>query len=174
MPDFFYGKPYSKDDFPPDTPEKQKKLGDFFAGPAAPDATAKKVFELVEELKSQPENSSIKTWGSLGACWGGKIASLTAQEGTPFSAAAEVHPAMIDPEDAKKIGIPIAILASGDEDEEAVKGFEANCKSKKYVEIFKDQVHGWMQARAELGNPRVKEEYERGYRTLLEFYHEHL
>ena len=174
MPDFFYGQPFSKEDFPPDTPEKQKAMGEFFSGPANTDTVSKKTLELVKELGDHEEGKNVNKWASLGMCWGGKIVSLTAQKGTPFSAAAEVHPAMVDPEDAKGIAIPIAMLASGDEDKDAVKGFEASCSGKKHVETFGDQVHGWMAARADLEDQRVKEEYERGYRVLLEFYHEHL
>ena len=108
-------------------------------------------------------------------CWGGKVISLASQEGTPFSAAAEVHPAMVDPEDAKKIAIPMCMLASGDEDKEAVKKFGEECKAPgKKIETFEDQLHGWMAARADLKDERVKSEYERGYQTLLDFYHQHL
>jgi len=65
------------------------------------------------------------------------------------------------------------MLASKDEDAEAVKKFEANLTKDKYVEIFSDQIHGWMAARGDLDNPRVKEEYERGYKTVLEFFAKH-
>ena len=78
---------------------------------------------------------------------GVKIVSLTAQQGTPFKAVAEVHPAMVDPNDAKGITVPICMLASKDEDADAVKGFEKELKVKSHVETFADQVHGWMAAR---------------------------
>ena len=73
--------------------------------------------------------------------------SLTSQSGTVFSAAAEVHPAMVDPEDAKGFKIPVCMLASGDEDKEAVKGFGEALTVPKHIETFGDQVHGWMAAR---------------------------
>ena len=103
-----------------------------------------------------------------------QIVSLSAQPGTPFSAAAEVHPAMVDPSDAKGIKIPLCMLASGDEDATAVKKFGENLSVDHHVETFGDQVHGWMAARGDLENERVRKEYERGYGTLLDFYHEHL
>lgn len=71
MPDFFLGKPLPHSDFPPDTDEKKKKVGDFFAGPANPPDTAKKVPELLKEIEKQ--TTGIKKWGSLGMCWGGKV-----------------------------------------------------------------------------------------------------
>ena len=173
-PDFFLGNPLPLDVFPPDTDEKKKTIGDFFSGRGNPPDVANKVKEIVAEISGSEAGKGISKWGALGMCWGGKVISLASTEGTPFSAAAEVHPAMVDPEDAKKIAIPVAMLASGDEDEEAVKKFGEECKGGKRVEFFKDQVHGWMAARADLKDKRVKEEYERGYRTLLEFYHEYL
>lgn len=66
---------------------------------------------------------------------------MTAQSGTPFSAAAEVHPAMVDPKDAEGITVPVCMLASKDEDAEAVKNFEKNLKVASHVETFGDQIH---------------------------------
>ena len=77
----------------------------------------------------------------------GQIVSRLCCKGDLFKAAAECHPAFIDPDDAKEVKIPIAILASKDEDVEAVKAFEANLKVKNHVETFSDQPHGWMAAR---------------------------
>lgn len=73
--------------------------------------------------------------------------SLTSQEGTPFSVAAEAHPARVDPKDAKGIRIPLCMLASKDEDPEAVKAFGEALTGKKHIETYEDQVHGWMAAR---------------------------
>ncbi|MDI1485428.1 MAG: hypothetical protein OHK93_000566 [Ramalina farinacea] len=158
VPDFFYGKPMDHANYPPDTPEKQKKLGDFFAGPAAPKPTAEKVPALVKDILGLAEGKGVTKWGALGQCWGGK----------------EVHPAMVDANDAKAIKIPYAMLASKDEDAKLVKEFGDALTGPKYLETFGDQIHGWMAARADLKQDRVRQEYERGYKTLLEFYHEHL
>jgi hypothetical protein len=113
--------------------------------------------------------SGIKSWGILGVstlivlmerlflrverclrceiqyCWGGKIVSLTTSDSsTIFSAAAECHPAMVDPKDAEKIKIPLCLLASGDEPAEDVKKFEENLTTDKHVETFSDQIHGYV------------------------------
>ena len=119
-----------------------------------------------------------------------QIVSLTAQSGTPFSAAAEVHPAMVDPNDAKGIKLPLCMLASGDENAEDVEKFKQNLSGENHVETFGTQVHGWMAARydlqlisfgqmlidsrGDLKNDSVKSEYERGYGVLLDFYHKYL
>jgi dienelactone hydrolase len=159
--------------YPPDNDEKGKALGNFFSTTGAPPTTAAKIPGLVKDISAA--YPSIKTWGIVGFCWGGKIVSLTTStDSTPFKAGAECHPAMVDPSEATNIKIPLAMLASGDEPEEDVKKFEANLTGEKHVEIFKDQIHGWMAARSDLEDARVKSEYERGYKTLLEFFGKHL
>ncbi len=54
---------------------------------------------------------------------------------------------MVDPNDAKGIKIPLCMLASQDEDPDAVKNFEKELTVPSHVERFDDQVHGWMAAR---------------------------
>jgi len=147
MPDFFEGKPADISWYPPDNEEKGKKLGEFFQGPADPPKVIPRVPKLVEAINQQ--YSEIQTWAVVGYCWGGKIVNLVCQEGTPFKAAAACHPGNVDPDDAPKITVPIAILPSKDEDEKAVSGYEKNLKVPHIVEWFKDQVHGWMAARYE-------------------------
>lgn len=70
-----------------------------------------------------------------------QIVSFSCGDGTPFKAAAEVHPSMIDPNDALGIKIPIVILASGDENADDVKSFADALKVPHYCETFGDQVH---------------------------------
>lgn len=77
---------------------------------------------------------------------------------------------MVDASDAEGLSVPTMLLASKEEPEEEVKKFEDNLKVAKHVEVFKDQIHGWMAARADLNDSRVKEEYERGYKTVVEFF----
>ncbi|KAL8873529.1 MAG: hypothetical protein Q9174_001010 [Haloplaca sp. 1 TL-2023] len=174
MPDFFKGNYIAHGTFPPDTEEKKKTLGDFFAGPAEPGKNAGKVPEIVKGLQGRDEGKNVAKWGSVGMCWGGKIVSLTSQAGTPWTAAAEVHPAMVDPNDAKGFKVPVCMLASGDENPDDVEGFKKNLSVENHVETFKDQLHGWMAARGDLQNEKVKAEYERGYGTLLDFFHKYL
>ena len=108
-------------------------------------------------------------------CWGSKVVSLTVKTSSnPFAVASCVHPAMVDPEEAKDIKIPLILLASKDEPEDDVNKYVENLSGPKHSEIFKDQVHGWMAARADLKDSNVKNEYERGYKLLLEFYAKHL
>lgn len=104
-------------------------------------------------------------------CWGGKVVALSVKaDSNPFSVAASAHPAMVDAADADGIKVPMILLASKEEPKEDVKKFEDALKVPKHVEIFPDQIHGWMAARADLSDDRVKQEYERGYKTLLTFF----
>ena len=119
-------------------------MGNFFATSANPADNAKRVGPILKELQKV---SGAEKWGVLGMCWGGKIVSLTSGKDTPFVVAAEVHPAMVDPEEAKDIKIPMCMLASGEEDEETVNKFGEQLTGPKHVERFGDQVHGWMAAR---------------------------
>ena len=85
-----------------------------------------------------------------------------------FKAAAQTHPSLMDPEEAKAVTIPMAILASKDEDpavrlssserfcgrenvanqdiasSQVIEAFAGNLQHEHLVEAFSDQVHGWM------------------------------
>lgn len=94
---------------------------------------------------------------------------VTSSPENPFKAGIEAHPAMVDPKDAGNIKVPLALLASKDENPDDVKAFEANLTGPKHVETFPDQIHGWMAARSDLEDEHVKSEYKRGYQTVLRF-----
>lgn len=95
---------------------------------------------------------------------------MTSSPNNPFSIAAAPHPAMIGPADADKISVPYILIASGEEPAEAVSEFDGRLKVPHHVETFSDQVHGFMAARADLSDPKVKAEYARGYRLVLDFF----
>jgi dienelactone hydrolase len=81
---------------------------------------------------------------------------------------------MIDPADAEKITIPVCMLASKDESLSEVEAWEKALKVEKHVEVFGDQIHGWMSARSDLKDEKVKKEYERGYGIFLGFFAKYL
>lgn len=87
-----------------------------------------------------------------------------------FKIAGAVHPAMVDPAGAAKIAVPYVLLASMEEPADAIKAFQAQLRVTNHVETFDDQVHGFMAARGDLSSARVKDEYTRGYETLLKFF----
>jgi len=176
IPDFFEGEPADISWYPPQTEDAKQKLGNFFQTKAAPPATLSKIPGVVADGdKLASGNSGFSKWGILGYCWGGKVANLAVgKDNVTFKAAAQAHPAMLDPSDAKNVTVPMAVLASKDEDPEAVKGYKENLKVPNHVDTFPTQVHGWMAARADLDDPECRKEYERGYQTVLGFFHDHL
>jgi len=171
MPDFFEGKPVPMEWYPPDNKEKGEKLGEFFKTTGAPPKTVQRIPKVLKEIEGQ--SSSIKSWGIVGFCWGGKVVNLSSQSGTPFKAAAACHPAMVDPADAPGVTIPYAMLPSKGENKEDVEKWQQGVKVKNIVEWFPDQEHGFMAARGDLEDATVKKEYERAYGILLNFFHEH-
>ena len=81
---------------------------------------------------------------------------------------------MIAAGDAPGITIPYAMLPSKDESKDDVEKWEKGLKVPHLVEWFPSQIHGWMAARGDLEDEDVKKEYERGYKTLLDFFHKHM
>lgn len=76
MPDFFFGKPAGDTWYPPDTPEKQKLLGEFLSGPANPANTVAKIPLILKDLKAAAP--SVTKLAVLGMCWGGKVSFVDA------------------------------------------------------------------------------------------------
>jgi hypothetical protein len=58
------------------------------------------------------------------------------------------------------------VLPSGDEDVETVKEFEKRLPEGKYVETFKDRVHGFMASKADFENEKAHADYLKGYELL--------
>jgi len=171
MPDFFDGSPADISWYPPDTDEKGKKLGEFFQNQAAPEKTLNRIPKILDELESK---HGIKKWGVLGYCWGGKIVNLSSQEGTRFSSAVSIHPAMVDANDAPGIKIPFAMLPSGDESKADVQKWAEAVKVKNIVRWYPDQLHGFAAARGDLKDEKVRKAYEDCYKVVLDWFHDTL
>lgn len=102
------------------------------------------------------------------------MVAINARDPTLFTAAAQCHPASLDPCDAATVSIPMCILASGDEDQVDVQRYASVLTGEKHIETFGDMPHGWMSAKGDLDNERNKSEYERGYQILIEFFSRYL
>lgn len=74
MPDFFKGEPLPLSLYPPDTDEKKKIAMEFMGGTANVDKNVERLVEAVKEAKEKYE--SVKSWGTYGLCWGGKVCRL--------------------------------------------------------------------------------------------------
>ncbi|KEF59983.1 uncharacterized protein A1O9_04831 [Exophiala aquamarina CBS 119918] len=179
MPDFFHGNAVPIEWYPPDTDEKRAGVAEWFKT-ALPPLHVPKVPGII--ATAEQVFPRIRTWGVLGYCWGGKMASLLSarqqkqQQRETFKAAVQLHPGLIDPSEAAEIVIPTCMLASMDEDVIEVRNYDASLTKPKvkHIETFTDQVHGWLSARADLKNQRVRAEYERGYQIVVKFFAENL
>ncbi|KAF2099951.1 dienelactone hydrolase [Rhizodiscina lignyota] len=172
MPDWFGDGAADLAMYPPDTPEKHAYIMAYFDGPAKPEKTINQIPNLVRELKEK--NPGLTDWGIMGHCWGGKVVTILAIETSLFKAAAQCHPSLMVAEDAKNVNIPMAVLASGEEDPELMKKFAADLKAGSFLETFHDQVHGWMASKADFNDPRITVEYYRGYSLLVSFFSKHV
>jgi len=172
IPDFLKGDYADAGWFPPDTPEKQQAMGKFFGSGTLgnPQSAAENLVAFAKTLKGD----GVKKIAPVGYCWGAKIIAMTSGAETPFSAAAYCHPSLLTVEDAPKITIPTAILASQDEDTELMKNFAAALTVPKLLDTYSDSPHGWMTTRADLEDPESKAAFEKGYATVVKFLHEHL
>ena len=145
MPDYFDGDALNIAEFPPSTEEQKANMNKLVEKIMAFDKMIPRFNNSMKKLEEM--YPGVEKWAALGFCWGGKICALTSQEGTPFAAIVQSSPSRLDLSDATKCVIPMAVLASKDEDKELVQKFDENFKVKKHVEIFDSQTHGWMCAR---------------------------
>jgi len=171
MPDFFNGKPYPLDKFPPSTDQEKADFQTFWGGIANIPNTLGKLTKFGETLKA----ADVKRVGVYGFCWGGKVTVSASSDSTPFDAASIVHPAMLSVDDAAKLKIPLAMYISKDEPVDefnkineviATKPFAAKNDSKIYANMH----HGWAAARADLNNAENKKEFEDVYTKLVTFF----
>ena len=75
IPDFLKGNYACPSWFPPDTEEKQKAMGAFFGGPANPESTIQKFYELVQLKTKNEPGTKLAT---VGLCWGAKVKAHSA------------------------------------------------------------------------------------------------
>lgn len=172
IPDLFDGKPIQPEWFARDTEEKKQKIDDFMAAIRNPTPYIERIHRIFDAAVQK--FPGVERWGTIGYCWGGKLVALTSGADTKWSVGVMTSPARVDPEDAKKIAIPFATLASKGENTPETKEFHRVLAGPNTLHVFEDQVHGWMSARADLKDPKVKQEYERGYELTLDFYAQHL
>jgi len=174
VPDFFEGEPML-DSWFTGGEENDKLKAAFFAKAMDLNKHTKSLLEFTAAAKEKW--SSVESWGAFGLCWGGKIVVLTSATSTPFTASGQVHPGRMDINDAKALTIPHIVLASNGEPADVVKEYESLLVGegkKNVVETYGTMHHGWMGARAKLGEEENRKEYERGYNQLAAFFGKYL
>ncbi|KAH7340511.1 alpha/beta-hydrolase [Rhizoctonia solani] len=169
-PDFFDGKPWDNNDFPPKTDESKQKLQEFFGGVAKVEERVKNVGELADQLRAD----GAKFVGAIGFCWGAKVVTVAASTGK-IDGVASIHPAFLDVKDAENLKVPIGLFPSKDEPldeyEKIIKTISTKpFASKNAYKVYSNMHHGWAAARADLDNPENKKDYEDVYGTAVTFY----
>ncbi|CAM9559611.1 unnamed protein product, partial [Laminaria digitata] len=149
MPDFCEGKHWLVENFPP----KDKRVFELHAwfGSTGDWDTAilPKFTATVAHMK---EHKGAEVLGLAGFCWGGMISMKAAALGADggLTATACCHPAMLSPELAEKVTVPVLIMPSGEEPDHAPlkevldkKPFGDKCEYRR----FDDMHHGFCAAR---------------------------
>jgi dienelactone hydrolase len=71
VPDLFDGKPADMAWYPPTNDEQRQALSNFFQTQGSPTKAVERIPEIVGEIQSL--YPSVKSWGIVGFCWGGKV-----------------------------------------------------------------------------------------------------
>lgn len=175
MPDFFHGKPLDMSLIPPDTEEKKKTMHAFLTGPAGFPTNVAALLDV--QAAAAQHFSSVRKWGTYGLCWGGKVTVLAGAATSPFRAAATAHPGRLAVDDLTALTVPyLALLSHEDDDAETVAAYMKTLNERKdcEAEIVEGMYHGWMGARARLGEDSFQKAYAKGYEKFAAFFAKHL
>lgn len=93
---------------------------------------------------------------------------------TPFSACVQCHPGFPGASVAAEVSAPLLSLCSKDEPEKEYAHFKPELKVEHRFEHFPNMVHGWLSARGDLANVRVRAGFEEGYNMMLDWFRKHL
>lgn len=163
--DFFDGKPWPVDKFPPGP-------GDDLMGWLATfnyeTVVKPAVVQQIEKLQFQ----GVTNIHSIGFCWGGRQ-SLNLQNDGLTQFAASAHPSFLTDEDGANVKGPQCHLLS--RDEAPLLGLKAGIEASSFAaqshfERFDTVPHGWLGARMNLEDPEMKKEAERGIAILARFF----
>ena len=146
MPDFFRGKEWPLEDFPP----KDGFAGERFQGflKALTYEALKPRLEQGLKILSALGATSI---GAVGFCWGGKLAIRALGDGL-VKAGASPHPSFFTPEDAKAVQGPFALLPTKDDGELTDVKEALNPEFKHVYHFYDDMHHGFVAARGDFSN----------------------
>ncbi|KAK9453577.1 dienelactone hydrolase [Dipodascopsis uninucleata] len=173
VPDFFKGEPMDSALFPPDTDEKKAKVQKFITEKARTPDLGTHLPKFAEMIKSKYK--TVKSWGAVGLCWGGKVTALASYRSDLFAVTGQVHPGSLDASDAEKITIPHICLGSKDENAEVLAKYKEILASKGgVVDVYSNMHHGWMGARAKLDEPEFSKAYQQGYKQVCDFFDKHM
>ncbi|KPM44950.1 hypothetical protein AK830_g1661 [Neonectria ditissima] len=181
MPDLFDGQKLDRGAVPPKSEDKKTQIQAFMAGPANFATNVEKIIRFRQDI-SLKWPSIEEHVGIFGLCWGGKVAILACGQGNEgqgrkLKASGTAHPGGLDPEDARKTNVPHLLLASPGESADKVAECKKILSSPGYTGeaiTYHTMFHGFMGARANLEDEANRNEYERGYKQVAEFFLKHL
>lgn len=180
VPDIFPGGPIDPKDFilpkkasdgPPD--EKQvgtnfDNFGKWLGKQNSPPDTFPRFKAVADEV------SKSGKVGAIGYCYGGKLISMAAQDGT-ISAGIIYHPAMLEADEASKVKVPILLnqaeldpLFTGEVEEAWLSTLRKNNLLDKRSKKYPNTVHGFG-SRPDLNDPKVKAGHENSVQASSEF-----
>jgi len=156
MPDFYRGKPWTLDKFPPTTDELKAEFGAWWGSTAAYDVVKA---DITNTVLPYAASSGAESFAVAGTCWGGLMSCTLAGDceglALPLVGAAAVHGARLTAEHGTNSAVPLCLLPSGEDPpvddimaELASKPFADKCVSQFYA----DEVHGFLAARGNWGD----------------------
>ncbi|KAF4711207.1 hypothetical protein FOZ63_032500 [Perkinsus olseni] len=167
-PDFFHGKPWPAEKYPPNTPALQKEIGEWLGGAAAPTSHVEPARAVA---KYMIKDRGVKKLGTIGHCWGAKVGVLMGTNPPELRAHAGPHPSFLTKEDGMNAKLPALYLETKDDNladfEEGVR--EAGVKNVT-VSKYKETFHGFMAGRGDWTQPDQKEISDRAMAELINFY----
>ena len=169
IPDLLRGSAWPAVNFPPKTPAQSGAFAAFLTGPADAKKRVLDVKVLIETIRAvEPEAS----FAVLGFCWGCKLAALCALAIPRLKAITGAHPAFLNEEDGRLVKLPTLWLPTGDDDmTEYQTGVLSGGNSQNVTvnENFRDMFHGFMAARGDWTNPKLREKASAGTQVIVGF-----
>eukprot|EP00499_Haloplacidia_sp_CaronLabIsolate_P003498 CAMPEP_0196780568 /NCGR_PEP_ID=MMETSP1104-20130614/8049_1 /TAXON_ID=33652 /ORGANISM="Cafeteria sp., Strain Caron Lab Isolate" /LENGTH=244 /DNA_ID=CAMNT_0042150779 /DNA_START=86 /DNA_END=820 /DNA_ORIENTATION=+ len=166
MPDFFEGKPWPLENFPPADWAPFKA----WIGTAGSYDTVR---PAIERATAYAKANGATSVGVLGFCWGAGIAMSAGASGN-YAAVGSAHPSFITPEGAEALKCPMAFLLSKDEAPidpiKAVLDARADIGSKCFYKSFPDMHHGWCAARGDWSDETQAKRATEAIGDLLAFF----
>eukprot|EP00752_Nemacystus_decipiens_P008120 g7260.t1 len=154
MPDVCKGNHWLVENFPP---KDKSELGAWFGTTGDWETAIRPTYTAT--VAYMKEHKGAQDLGCAGFCWGGKMAMQAAALGSEeagVKAAANVHPAMLSPELAEGVRVPMLIMPSGDDPDHLPlkevldkKPFGDKCQYRR----FDDMHHGFCAGRGDWSIP---------------------
>jgi dienelactone hydrolase len=147
MPDFFHGKPWPTDNFPPKEGFDGDEWKSFVGRITNWDAVKNDIETGIKVLKDGGADSI----GAIGMCWGAKFASA-AGKNSLVNAVAGIHPSFFDVSDGKDATTPMLVITT--QEDPVHEDIQVELKSKPFAaknvwHRWDDVHHGFLGARGQ-------------------------